>query len=169
MLKLSLTELARGEASVRGEIPPDDPLWQDADLVLLEPLRVELDARSVGEGVLVRGTMRTRLQLECRRCVTTVPYEVNEPVDLLFEPLEGDEAEDLSGEVYPLPERGADLHLQEPLREQLVLRVPLYVVCAEECQGLCPQCGADLNESPCGCTPAAEPGPWEALKKIKFD
>lgn len=169
MLKLSLTAVARAEVPIRGEIPADHPLWRDAGVVLLEPLRVELDACEVGDGVLVRGKMHTRLQLDCRRCVTPVAYEVNEPVDLLFEPLEGDDATELSGEVYPLPKRGTDLHLEEPLREQLLLRVPLYVVCAEDCQGLCPQCGTDLNQGSCVCTPAAEPSPWEALKKIKFD
>ena len=55
------------------------------------------------------------------------------------------------------------------LREQLLLRVPAYVVCREECRGLCPQCGANLNETTCACEPEQAASPWDALKKLKFD
>ena len=58
MLNLSLAEVARGEVRVRGTIAPDDPLWEGTRVALREPLEVDLDARSVGEGVLVRGTIR---------------------------------------------------------------------------------------------------------------
>jgi uncharacterized protein len=75
----------------------------------------------------------------------------------------------MEGDVYPLDLHAAELDLTEALREQLMLRVPQYVVCDEACRGLCPQCGANLNETECGCTPPEEPGPWDALKKIRFD
>ena len=170
MLNLSLTAVSRGEVPVEGEISPDDPVWGDTDLALAEPLRVELRARSVGEGILVRGRMRTRLVLECRRCLTAVGYEIDDSVDLLFEPMQ-DEAEEaaLSGEVYPLPARGDQVDLLPALREQFLLRVPDYVVCGEDCRGLCPQCGTDLNRATCACVPEAGPSPWDALKKLKFD
>lgn len=154
---------------VRGEIAPDDPLWQDAAVSLREPLEVELAATTVGEGVLARGRMRTRLDLECRRCLIAVDLEIDDAVDLLYEPLEGDEAEELAGEIYPLPDRGDELDLRPALREQLILRVPEYVVCGEACRGLCPQCGANLNETTCDCVPETGSDPWGALKKIKFD
>lgn len=169
MLNLSLLAVARGEVRVRGEIPADDPLWEGTGLTLREPLAVDLEARSVGEGVLVRGSIRTVLDRECRRCLEPVRQEVEDRVDLLFEPLEGEEAEELGGEVYPLPARGDELELGPALREQVLLRVPEFVECRKDCRGLCPHCGADLNRGACGCAPEAEPSPWEALKKIKFD
>jgi uncharacterized protein len=170
MLNLSLTAIARGAVTVEGEIPPDDPVWEGTDLALAEPLRVELRAHSVGEGLLVRGTMRTRLRLECRRCLAPVEQEIDDEVDLLFEPMADEEEEvALSGEVYPLPPRGDQIDLRPALREQLLLRVPDYVVCDEECRGLCPQCGTDLNRATCSCVPETGPSPWDALAKLKFD
>lgn len=170
MLNLSLTAIARGEVGVQGEIAPDDPIWEGADLALAEPLRVDLRAHSVGEGILVRGRMRTRLELECRRCLTPVEQVVDIDVDLLYEPL-ADESEEveLSGEVYPLPPRGDQIDLRPALREQLLLQVPDYVVCEEGCRGLCPKCGTDLNRATCSCVPEADPSPWDALTKLKFD
>jgi uncharacterized protein len=170
MLILSLNAVARGEVPVVGEISPADPVWEDADVALAEPLRVQMRARFVGEGVLARGRMRTRLDLECRRCLTAVGYDIDDAVDLLYEPLAGEEEEvALSGEVYPLPPRGDQIDLKPALREQLLLRVPDHVVCDEACRGLCPQCGTDLNRETCSCVPVAASGPWDALRKLKFD
>lgn len=166
---LSLTEVSRGGARVDGEISPDDPLWEGSAVKLAEPLKVQLGAQSVGEGVLVRGRMSTRLAQECRRCLAAVPVEVDDEVTLLFEPLDDEDQGDLDGEVYPLPERGDRLELGPALREELLLRVPEFVVCSEECRGLCPRCGANLNETECDCAPEEEAGPWSALKKIDFD
>lgn len=166
---LNLVEVSRGETRVSGEIAPDDPLWDGSDLHLAEPLRVRLRAQAVGEGVLVRGTMATRLALECRRCLAAVPVEVEDEVTLLFEPLVEGEEEELEGEVYPLPARGEELDLRPALREELILRRPNFVVCSETCRGLCPTCGVNLNETTCSCVPEEESSPWSALKNLKFD
>lgn len=168
MLNLNRTALARQDTRLEGEIPVDDPIWEGMDLKLIEPLHVSLVASSVGEGVLVRGRIRTRVALECRRCLAPVEWPVEEPVDLLFEPLDEAEAQELEGEVYPLPQ-GAEIDLREPLREQLLLNLPEYVVCREDCRGLCPQCGANRNVTECGCVSERLPGPWDALKNVKFD
>lgn len=169
MLTLSLAAVSRGEVRVEGEISPDDPMWEGTGLALGEPLRLELRAQSVGEGVLVRGRVQTRLELECRRCLEPVPTEIDDTVDVLYEPLDSADEEELSGEVYPLPERGTELDLMPALREQLLLRVPDFVVCREECRGLCPHCGTDLNRTTCSCVADTGGSPWDALKKLKLD
>ncbi|HEX6925520.1 MAG TPA: DUF177 domain-containing protein [Longimicrobiaceae bacterium] len=166
---LNLADVARGEARVEGQILPSDPLWEGSEVKLEGPLRVDLRAQSVGEGVLVRGEMKVRLALECRRCLEPVVRELDDEVTLLFEPLNGEEVADLEGEVYPLPARGDYVDLGPPLREELILRLLDYVVCSESCRGLCPKCGANLNDGTCDCVPEEESSPWSALKKLKFD
>jgi uncharacterized protein len=169
MLNLSLTAVARGPVRIREQIDRDDPLWSDVGFALKSPLRVDLEARVVGEGVLVRGSVETEMDAGCRRCLVPVAVTVRDSVDLLFEPLSPEEAEDLSGEVYPLPERGDQLDLAPAIREQVVLRIPDYVLCSESCRGLCPQCGAELNRETCGCVPESAVNAWDALRNIKFD
>lgn len=169
MLNLSLTAVSRGEVRVRGAVAADDPMWTGQDPELREPLEADLTANEVGTGVLVRGRIRTRLELECRRCVASVPIEIDDEVDLLYEPLQDEDEDELAGEVYPLPTRGDELDLRPAIREQLLLRVPAFVVCREACRGLCPQCGTDLNEATCECVPDTGSDPWGALRKIKFD
>lgn len=169
MLKLSLSAVSRGEERVREEVPPDHPMWEGTGVSLAGPLAVDLAARSVGQGVFVRGSVRGRLRLPCRRCLEETEHELDETVDFLFEELEEEDEDEVGGEVYALPARGDELDLTDAVREQVLLRVPQYVLCREECRGLCPRCGADLNQAPCGCGPEEEESPWAALKKIKFD
>ena len=168
MLKVSLSALDRGEVRVREQVAADDPMWEGSGLTLAEPLDVDLTARSVGDGVFLRGRLRTTVRLACRRCLTSVDRPVDDTVDLLFEPLGPDDAE-VEGEVYPLPPRGDELDLRDAVREQLLLRAPEFAVCREECRGLCPQCGTDLNTGQCQCVPEPAPSPWDALKQVKFD
>ncbi len=168
MLKVSLTALDRGEVTVREQVAADDPMWEGAGLTLAEPLDVDLTARSVGEGVFLRGRLRTTVRHACRRCLSSVDARVDDVVDLFFEPL-GPGDEDAEGEVYALPERGDELDLRDAVREQLLLRAPEFALCSETCRGLCPQCGTDLNTGQCDCVPEQAASPWDALKNVKFD
>lgn len=167
MLKLDLLLLERAPQRLRETIPADDVAWDGAGLNLASPVSVDLEASFVGEAVLVRGSMRTAVALSCRRCLVPVRREVEDRVNLFFEPSidEGD----ADGEVYPLPQRRRELDLLGPVREQVLLRLPAYALCREDCRGLCPQCGGDRNQTACSCAPEAGENPWDALKTIKFD
>lgn len=166
MLKLPLPALAHGDARLEEEIAADDPLWTDLEIRPAAPVHVDVRGSSVGDGVLVRGHVRARFQVPCRRCLEDVPVDVNQPVHLLFVPGDGDE-EDFGGEVYPLPARGTELDLAEAIREQVVLGLPRFVVCRDECRGLCAHCGANRNQGECGCTAEVAPSPWDALKNLE--
>jgi uncharacterized protein len=168
MLNVSLTALDRGEVVVREQIPTDDPMWEGSGVTLASPLDVDLTARQVGDGVFVRGRLRTMVRQACRRCLSTVEQPVDDVVDMLFDTL-GEDEEEAEGEVYPLPARGDTLDLRDAVREQLLLRAPEFVLCREECRGLCPQCGTDLNQGECDCAPEKAESPWDALKNVKFD
>jgi uncharacterized protein len=63
----------------------------------------------------------------------------------------GEETELLAEEIDLIPFDGDEIDLVEGLQEQLVLALPLKPVCGQDCKGICPKCGADLNRMPCGC------------------
>jgi len=168
MLKLNLAALDREDARIHEKVAADDPMWEGSDVRLVEPLEVDLTARSVGDGVLLRGRLRATVERECRRCLTGVRQVVDDSVDMFFSEI-GEDEDELGGEVYPLPARGQELDVTEAVREQLLLRAPQYALCDEACRGLCPQCGTNLNEGTCDCVSEAAPSPWDALKQVKFD
>src|SRR5688500_7729027 len=113
MLKLSLGAVSRGEVRVRDDVPPDHPLWEGSPVSVAGPLHVDLAARSVGEGVFLRGTVSGTLRLPCRRCLAETEHRLDETVDFLFDEIRDDEEEEMEGEVYPLPERGDELDLTD--------------------------------------------------------
>jgi uncharacterized protein len=170
MLKLALAAVNRGEVRIREQVPPDHSMWRDAGVRLAGPVEVDLRATSVSDdSILVRGTLATRVVLECRRCLKSVEHGVDVHVDMLFADLAAEEQEEAEGEVYPIPARGTELDLTGAVREQLLLNVPEYALCREDCRGLCPQCGADRNESECDCVSEPAESPWDALKKLDPD
>ena len=152
MLRVDLRELHRGPVETVGRLDPDDPAFAGLDLELVGPVSVDGRLQETGPGEYFwRGRLRGARVANCRRCLT----EVRPPIDVEFNVLfseDPDAADDPS--VYPLPPRAATLDLGEAVREELALAVPPFVLCREDCAGLCPRCGADLNAGPCQCAPA---------------
>jgi uncharacterized protein len=123
--------------------------------------------------VFARGELSGWVHVACSRCLGPARLRLAEPFATTFLPhaehveaeteLELNEA-DLDVAVY----RGEEIDLTPVVRDQLVLAVPLAPLCAEDCRGLCPRCGADLNQSACSCPPAAPDPRFAALERITF-
>src|SRR5947209_5022501 len=113
----------------------------------------------VNDGILATGKATAPYEAECRRCLATVGGEVTAPFQELFEP------DSREGETYPL--KGDQIDLGPLAREALLLELPLAPLCREDCQGLCPTCGADRNAGPCPC-PAEDLDPrWATLDVLR--
>lgn len=166
MLKLELGALERGPKEWRERIPLEDGPWSDTDLRFEEEPVVRLRAAVTGDrGVHVTGTLEATLVLPCRRCLADLRRELEVELDLLFDP--GVDKEGEEEQVYALEAEAHTLDLAPPIREQLLLEVPPYPLCREECRGLCPKCGIDRNEESCDCT-LTEPDPrWDALRDLR--
>ena len=167
MLKVDLGELARKKRlQLDVSVSPADAMVSDMAFRLSRPLEIRLEAQPSAHDVLVRGTIEGEAELDCRRCLTPVSAPIVEEVALLFR--EGvSEAQAEAEEVYPLPAKGNELDLAGPLREHLVLAVPEFAICQDACKGLCPTCGANLNETECGCERADVDNRWAALLQLK--
>jgi uncharacterized protein len=110
-----------------------------------------------GPRVSVRGTVRSRAHLECVRCLREFDLDVDAPITLLAErsgTASRRDEEDLERDDYMLFHDGRRLDLRHSVREALLLELPITPHCREDCPGLCPRCGADLQLGPCACAPA---------------
>jgi uncharacterized protein len=170
MLPLDLVRLSReGSLRVEGRIPPDAVLWEDTGIRLSESIRVDLRATTAQSGeIVVRGEMVCSLENECRRCLDPVTVTLREEVTLIFAPQDtmggtGD------GGVHGLPPGGHEVDLAEPIREEVILAAPTYVVCRPNCRGLCARCGADLNETTCECTVEEPDSRWDVLRALESE
>jgi uncharacterized protein len=168
MLRIDLRALDQGPVQVQGTLAPDDPLFQGLDFELTKPVRVRGQVAPAGLGRYYwRGDLGAEVSGSCRRCLVPVSVPVAAPVDVLFtdDPL----ADDPSSRV--IEPDATELDLSDAVREELILSVPAFVLCREDCRGLCPGCGEDLNVGSCRCQPSADPrwGPLEGLKRMLPD
>jgi uncharacterized protein len=136
-------------------------------------LRAEATIQKMGKSYLILGSVKTVLQLRCARCLKDFSYPLSSSLDLTLHPLKSES----SGEEVELGEEdlksnffeGGEIHLSEVACEQIFLEVPYQPLCREECKGLCPKCGQDLNLSPCNCKPEDLGAGFSALRNLKLD
>ena len=144
---------------------------QDSEFRVVAPAELVLDIQKLGKDAFaVSGRVTTRLEVECSRCAEPVEIPVDATFDLRYVPHEQNVGEgelevgddDLTTAFY----REGLLDLTELLREQFVLALPMKPLCTEDCRGLCPQCGTNLNRSQCACTPQWEDPRLAGLKAL---
>jgi uncharacterized protein len=122
------------------------------------------------EDIRLVGDFSTQLELRCARCLEPVMREVAGDFDLLYRPLGADagiEERSIHGAEAEIGYyQGEGLLLEDVLREQVLLAVPLKAVCDEACKGLCPRCGKNLNFEACTCQPVLDQR-WNALDQLR--
>jgi len=121
--------------------------------------------------IRLRGQLSTRLELQCARCLEPVWQDVKREFELLYRPLGADAGRDELSVTDAEAEigyyQGDGLLLEDVLREQVLLALPLKVTCREDCKGLCPQCGKNLNQEQCSCSREIDDPRWAALKDVR--
>jgi len=119
----------------------------------------------------LNGGLTTSFELACARCLEPVVQNVARNFDLLYRPQGADagpeERSVTATEAEVSYYQGRGLLLEDALREQVLLAVPLKVICREDCKGLCPHCGKNLNAEECCCADPVEDPRWSALKDIR--
>jgi uncharacterized protein len=118
---------------------------------------------SVIGGIEVTAELRAPWQGQCRRCLRPLNGELCCEVRELYRPRSW--PGELDEDTYPLT--GEQLDLRPLVRDALMLELPLAPLCQEDCQGLCPRCGADLNAGPCGCAGSGGDPRWAALDVLR--
>jgi uncharacterized protein len=157
MLRVDIRDLHRGPVRTVGELAPEDPTFEGLGLDLVGPVTVQGQLQATGDGeYLWRGDLHGLVRGECRRCLTPVIDELDVAVDAAVFSADPVAAED--PDFYPLAERAAAVDVGAVVREELALAAHAHLLlCRDDCAGLCPTCGADLNAGPCACHPPAEP------------
>jgi uncharacterized protein len=143
----------------------------DASLGLSEA-GVRLDGRLefAGEGYLLRGTLRGELSVSCARCLEPAPVSIDSPMTVTF--VETDEAtspDDADAEDDVVSFQRGVIDLSLPIRDEILLAVPMTAICRPDCAGICPVCGGNRNLTPCDCEKQAlATSKLAALAKIKL-
>jgi uncharacterized protein len=123
------------------------------------------------QDIRIKGGLATRLESSCARCLEPITQDVKREFDLLYRPQGSDAGRDEMSVTEAEAEigyyEGDGISLDDVVREQVLLAVPLKVTCREDCKGLCPHCGSNLNQQQCVCDVSVEEPRWAALKEIR--
>ncbi len=167
MLSFDIRSLDTRAATVEGQLAPDDEVWQEGDPRPAGPITVTGRLSAAGPGRYYwSGRLEGTSELSCRRCLEPVSIAVEEPASMLFVEPGDDEADD--PDVFVIPPPGHTLDLRPAIREQWLVVAPAFALCRDDCRGLCPTCGTDLNTGACDCAPATD-SRWDAIRASRPD
>ncbi len=142
------------------------------DCKAVAPITGRADLHKIQKGVYLTGMVATTLELKCHRCLAAYETAVSSEFSYML----------LTGSTHGLKEQvelktedmetshldGAEVPLSEYFREQILLQLPMKQLCKEDCKGICPLCGADLNAEKCRCLPREVESPFAVLKRLKI-
>jgi uncharacterized protein len=123
------------------------------------------------QDIRVVGSFSGSFELVCSRCLEPVKAKVAEDFDLLYRPLkavkQGEEVSINEAETEIGFYKGNGLELEDVIKEQVLLSLPVKPLCKEACKGLCPQCGQNLNTGTCSCTTKVQDPRWSPLEGLR--
>ena len=155
MIKFSVSRLDKEPIELCGSEDKEFiALPEGDDYTVLSPLEYELFAQKVSGGALVTGRCRTNISGICGRCLEQVECELAaEDIELFID----------------LENSGEEIDISDDIREELLINLPMNLLCDEECAGLCSECGANLNKKPCACKDKSSGSlAWSALDDLNI-
>jgi len=171
-MRIEVDQLKEASAPFAKNYAPAELQLEDDFMRLASEAKVEGRASKKREQVRMQGTINASVEVDCDRCAAPVNVPVNTDFDVTYLPLE---ALTVDAEATELQEddlnfaayEGNTLDLDVLAREQILLALPTRQLCREDCQGLCPACGANLNTQTCGCEQQDIDPRWAALAALK--
>ncbi len=125
------------------------------EVKIIEPFKAILRVDKRGQEVFVKGVVSGEIELQCSRCLREYKMPIRSLIELSYHPIEELNKEELvelkRDEMDVDFYREGLIDTEDIIRDQILLNIPMKPLCSEDCKGLCPICGIDLNESDCGC------------------
>ncbi len=130
----------------------------------------EIKLVRTGRGMLVKGTLHTGVEVTCGRCLSLFSCPLTLNIEEEYFPT----TDVVSGVSLTLPEEASYftideryvLDLTEAIHQYITLGIPMKPLCREDCAGICPNCGRNLNQGPCGCLLQEVDLHWSELNKL---
>jgi len=166
-MKLKLRGLSQGEHQFSFDEPVKD-YGLDAELFrgnIDSDVRVDVQ----GKNYYIRIASTVSAAFECDRCLDSFVRDISVEIRIIYTEDRSLGPDDDTEGLHFLAANEDVVTLDEDLRQNLMLAVPMKKVCCDDCKGLCPVCGGNLNKKSCGCVVENVDSRWDALKKLKTD
>lgn len=143
-----------------------------------EPLSWQVVVSNTGDALLVNGTVTGLATTSCARCLEPIEVDFLGDIEGYFLIGDAESPEDMDEDEFDRLDESNTIDLVPLMTAALLVDAPLVPLCRDDCKGICPDCGANLNEGDCGCAAKREAehqaeaeaaNPFAALKNLKFD
>jgi uncharacterized protein len=174
-MRLDLSHIRQAETEFHRVFQPAELAGAEEEYRVTAPVELRMTIYKDQSRFRVVGSVKTNLELACSRCLEPFELPVEQEFDLRFlpagteEPEASDEDEEIEVEdddVSITFYRDEQIDLNELLREQFYLALPMKPLCLANCGGICPQCGTNRNTAPCDCNPHWEDPRLAGLKTL---
>jgi uncharacterized protein len=178
-MEFKVSELEREPIEFDLELPPGkvdlgDEAKQQGNLAtsgLAEVIHEHRGPKEIVADIRLRGKFAGRFEVPCARCVEPVDIPLAAEFDLIFRPVDAD-TEAAERSITPVETeigyyQRDSLLLEDVLREQVLLTLPVRTLCKPDCKGLCPRCGQNRNSQECSCDEGPADPRWEALSGLR--
>ena len=178
-MEFKVSELEREPIDFDLELPPGkvdlgDEAKQQGNLAtsgLAEVIHEHRGPKEIVADIRLRGKFAGRFEVPCARCVEPVDIPLAAEFDLIFRPA-GADTEAAERSITPVETeigyyQRDSLLLEDVLREQVLLTLPVRTLCKPDCKGLCPRCGQNRNSQDCSCDEGSNDPRWEALSGLR--
>ena len=152
-MKVNVKRIPIQGEMLRGAEPASIMDLDEPNIHFLREVEYDLLAQVQGNALLVTGKLRTPATLRCSRCLRIFDQVLQVQQFVFHQELHGEDFVDLTANI----------------REDIILELPQRALCDQDCKGLCPRCGQNLDEGACQCEPSQDDLRWHALDQLKFD
>jgi len=167
-MNLDLRDFESFPAEISVDVEADSADYGIDGIAFREPMNVKLAIQKVNEEYYCQGDAVVKVEVECSRCLEMFNLELAGELNFVIKTERGKPvlSSDANEEVIYVKSHEPVVELNEPIRQALLLSLPIKPICFPECKGLCPNCGVNLNEENCSCTGKDVEERWEGLRDL---
>jgi uncharacterized protein len=151
-MKIEVAKISKSGMVIEEDEDPQIMGTIEDHVIYRQPIHVKVSVNLSGHTLVVQGRLTTAAVLECNRCLKEFEYGLSVQDFVFSKQVRSDETVDLT----------------ESIREDIILALPMKRLCSNECKGLCPVCGRDLNAAACNCGKRREQHLFSGLDGLSF-
>jgi uncharacterized protein len=168
-VRITLAELEFHRIIASENYAPGSLDYHEAGFRQTAPVQLNATAELLESEIRIKGHLATSLEASCDRCLGAVEIPVSSNFDLFYRPMQSiareEEIQIREDEMEIGFYSGDGIELADVATEQVILSLPIKVICSTECRGLCPVCRANLNLTRCNCAPPQQGSPFASLEE----
>lgn len=162
-LRINISKLSEGIHDFNLQAEPSQ---LELDDIFTAPVSIDVNLDKSSTQIYLKTKIALEGNFTCDRCLIDFKSQIHTLFNIIFmyeaRSLKGE----LSNDIQIISHDTNYIDIAEDVRQYILLAIPIKILCSENCRGLCPSCGIDLNENQCKCNSATPDPRWEALSKI---